>query len=124
MAVALRKAARLRPEIKLSQALHEFESILNQGERDRFNVFKKESPPGASAPLTFTCILDRELGAQHRRRCIGPKAINLLQSAQQFSSVVDVLIGGSQNLLASSIWGILKLSLQVRIGTAAYGLLS
>ena len=114
MAVALRNAARLRPEIQLSQALRDFESILDQSEQARLNVFKEESPPGVNAALAFTCILDRDLETQRRRRCIGPKAINLLQSAQQFSSIVDVFIGGSQNLLASSVWGILKLSLQVR----------
>ena len=81
MAVALSQAARLKPEIQLSQALHKFESVLDQGQQARFSVFKKESPPGASAPLAFTCLVDRDLKGQHRRRCIGLKATNLLQSA-------------------------------------------
>ena len=113
MAIALRNAARLKPEIQLSLALQEFESILHEDQRAQFNIFKNESPPDASAPLTFTCLLDRRLEAQRGGRRLGSRAFNLLQGAQQFSAVLDAFIGGSQNLLASSVWGILKLSLQV-----------
>lgn len=120
MAVALRSAARLKPEIQLSRALQDFESILDQDQKSKFDVFKKESPPGASAPLTFTCLLDRGLENRRSRRCIGPRVINLLQSTQQFSTVIDVFIGGSQNLLASSVWGILKLSLQIGSNYSQY----
>jgi hypothetical protein len=113
MAVAIRNAGRLKPEIQLSLALRDFEAILDQDQKAQFDEFKKESPPGASAPLAFTSFLDRSLQSRRSRRCIGPRVINLLQSTQQFSTVIDVLIGGSQNFLASSVWGILKLSLQV-----------
>ena len=113
MALAIRNAARLKPEIQLSRALHDFEAILDQDQKAQFDEFKKESPPGASAPLAFTSFLDRSLQGRRSRSCIGPRVINLLQGTQQFSTVIDVVIGGSQNLLASSVWGILKLSLQV-----------
>jgi hypothetical protein len=113
MALAIRNAARLKPEIQLSRALQAFEAILDHDQKAQFNEFRKESPPGASAPLAFTTLLDRSLQSRRSRRCIGPRVINLLQSTQQFSTVIDVLVGGSQNFLASSVWGILKLSLQV-----------
>ena len=113
MALAIGNAARLKPEIQLSRALQDFEAILDHDQKAQFNEFRKESPPGASAPLAFTTLLDRSLQSRHSRRCIGPRVINLLQSTQQFSTVIDVLVGGSQNFLASSVWGILKLSLQV-----------
>ena len=44
---------------------------------------------------------------------MGPKVVNILEGVQQFSSIVDIFVGGSQNLIASSIWGTVKLSLQV-----------
>ena len=113
MAIALTNAARLKPEIQLSLALQEFESVLDQDQRARLNVYKEESPPGACAPLAFASLLDRCLEIQHGQRRLGPKAMNLLQGTQQFAAVIDFFVGGSQNLIASSVWGILKLSLLV-----------
>ena len=113
MAVALTNAARLKPEIQLSLALQEFESVLNLDERSRYDVYKAESSPGTGAPLALASLLDRCLELQHGRRRLGPKALSLLQGTQQFSAVIDVFIGGSQNLVASSVWGVLKLSLLV-----------
>ena len=101
MALALRNAARLKPEIQLLRALHDFEEILDQDQKAQFDELKKELPPGAGAPLAFTSFLDRSLQSRCSRRCMGPRVINLLQSAQQFSTVIDVVVGGAKNLLAS-----------------------
>ena len=113
MSLALSKVAQLKPEIQLARALSEFEAVLHDDQKARFRVYKSQTPPGPVDVMRFTAEIDRDHG-QKTRRCVGPRLTNLLQSVQQFSTVIDLAVGGSQNLMAGSIWGALKMSLQVR----------
>lgn len=114
MALALTKAATLKPEIQLAQAISEYEAILNDAQKAKLRIFKGQRPPSAQDVMRLTAEIDNDNARLRKsRHCVGPRLTNLLQSVQQFSTVVDLCVGGSQNLMASAIWGVVKMSLQV-----------
>jgi hypothetical protein len=64
--------------------------------------------------MRLTAEIDQVAVRMRRsRRCVGPRLYDFIQAVQMFAGVVDVLIGGAQSLIASAIWGVVKLSLQV-----------
>jgi hypothetical protein len=111
MALALTKAARLKPEIRLAQALSEYEAILADEQKAKLRAYRQESPPTAVDVMRLTKEIDQ--GARRSKRCVGPRLYNFLQAVQMFTGVVDIVVGGAQSLIASAIWGVVKLSLQV-----------
>jgi ankyrin repeat domain-containing protein 50 len=117
MAVALRNAAALKPEIRLAQALSEYEAILTNDQKTKFRIYHGQQPPDVTDVMRLTAEIDRE---NKSRRCVGPRLTNVLQSVQQFSTIIDVIVGGSQSLLASGIWGAVKMTLQVTSNIFSY----
>jgi ankyrin repeat domain-containing protein 50 len=113
MAVALRNAATLKPEIRLAQALSEYEAILTDDQKAKLRTYHGQQPPGATDVMRLTAEIDRENSNRKGRRCVGPRLTNVLQAVQQFSTIVDTIVGGSQSQIASAIWGVLKMSIQV-----------
>jgi hypothetical protein len=111
MSLAIAKAARLKPEIRLAQALSEYEAILADEQKAKLRGYRQQSPSTAADVMRFTAEIDQ--GARRSRRCVGPRLCNYLQAVQMFAGVVDVVVGGAQSLIASAIWGAVKLSLQV-----------
>ena len=114
MALAVRSAAPLKPEIKLAQAISEFEAVLRPEDKVQFRNYKTQSAPDVQDVLRLTTALDREDERKSRRRKpLGPRLTSLLHVVQQFSSAVDVVVGGAQNMIASGVWGAMRLMLQV-----------
>jgi ankyrin repeat domain-containing protein 50 len=113
MALAVRGAAPLKPAIRLAQTISEFQAVLSDDQKAELRMIRAGQPPSVSDVMKVTASIDRENSRRTSRRCVGPRLINILGSVQQFSTVVDVIIGGSQNLLASAIWGTLKMTLQL-----------
>ena len=113
MALALRHAATLKPEILLAQAISEYESILKEDQKMKFREHRGQSPPCAIDVLRLTAEIDRDMSSRRGRRCVGLRLTNVLQSVQQFSTVADDLIGIANSHIASAIWGVLKVSIQV-----------
>jgi hypothetical protein len=114
MALAVTKAGRLKPEIRLAQALSEYEAILADEQKAKLRGYRQESPPAATDVMRLTAEIDQDAVRTRRsRRCVGLRLCNFLQAVQMFTEVVDVVIGGAQSLIASAIWGVVKLSLQV-----------
>ena len=109
---ALTLAATLKPEIRLVQAVSEFERALPEEHRSVFKSLKR--PPSTTDVILITAEIDREAGRKHRSwRSKGPRLTNLLNAIQKFTTVGDALVGGSQNLLASGIWAAARFSFQV-----------
>ncbi|KAK3377515.1 hypothetical protein B0H63DRAFT_524803 [Podospora didyma] len=48
-------------------------------------------------------------------RCYGPRFTSFLQSVQQFAALSDVLIGGSQNIIACGVWSLVRMMLQLQL---------
>ena len=122
--LALAKAGRLKPEIRLAQAVSEFEADLAADQKAAFRADRAQScktPPSIQDVMRFTAEMDlqmsRKLGGG---RCVGPRMTNLVQAVQQFAALGDVVIGGTQNLLACGVWTLVRMTLLVSL----YSLLS
>ncbi|MCJ1428875.1 hypothetical protein MMC29_006786 [Sticta canariensis] len=121
MALSLAKAAPLKPEIKLAQALSEFEAVLPDDQKTKLRTYRGQSPPNPTDVMRFTAEIDRDAGRNRKsRQCVGTRLTNVLQSIQQFSTVVDLIVGSSQSQIAGAIWGTVKLSLQLASTFSSY----
>jgi hypothetical protein len=120
MAVALRSGAPLKPEIRLAQALSEYEAVLMDDQKAKLRTYREQQPPDIADVMRLTAEIDRENSLRKGRRCVGPRLTNVLQAVQQFSTIVDIIIGGSQSLIASAIWGIVKMTLLITSSFASY----
>lgn len=110
MALATAKAAPLRPEIKLSQALRDYEAILSAEQRQSF----KGSPPDAAAVMALTCEIDRRNAGRSSRRC-GARLTSFLNSVKGFTTIVDLITSSSGNAIAGAVWGSVKIAVQVGV---------
>lgn len=117
MALALTAASRLKPEIRLAQAVSEFEADLTMEQKIRFNSYKTQvhkSPPEIHDVMRLTAEIDQKISPKiGRGRCYGPRLTNFLQGVQQFVGLGDIIVGGSQNLVACGVWSLVRMSLMV-----------
>ena len=114
MALPLARAAPLKPAIRLAQALSEFDAVLNDDQKTKLRTYRGQSPPNPTDIMRFTSEIDRDASRNRKsRQCVGTRLTNVLHSVQQFSTVVDLIVGSSQSQIAGAIWGTVKLSLQV-----------
>ena len=93
----------------LEIALSEFGSILTDDERKQLQQIK--SVPDASAALVFTARLDASNSAR-RGKSIGARAYSMLQSIQQFSTIIETFVSANPNI-AALVWGSAKLTVLV-----------
>lgn len=114
MALAIAKAAPLRADIKLSQALSDYEAILSAEQRQSYT----KSPPDANAVMALTCEIDRQNAGRRTRRC-GARLTSFLNSVKGFTSVIDLIVSSSGNPIAGGVWGAVKIAIQVGISFKA-----
>lgn len=115
---ALQRAAPLKAEIRLAQAISEFEASLSTSQKNEFGSYRLSA---SKAPLTsqdvdrLTSELDLHMAGTRfgGGRCFGPRLTNILHAIQQFASIGDVMIGGSQNLIACGVWSVARITLLV-----------
>ena len=108
MALVLTDPALLKPEIKLAQALHDYETILSDEDKSQLH---SQGFPDATAAIKLTTLIDEKCSSR-RSKCMGPRLITFLESIQQFSRVVDVFVS-SHPEVAALVWGGVKLALLV-----------
>ncbi|KAI3331746.1 hypothetical protein HD806DRAFT_168371 [Xylariaceae sp. AK1471] len=115
MSMILSNAARLKPEVRLSQAIDQFQSVLSKEQQAAFHAARTlavDSCPQLRDVMQVTAEIDRQARAKTGgQRCFGPRVTKALESIQQFVSIGDILIGGSQNLVACGVWSLVRLSL-------------
>lgn len=112
MALALRRASRFTPEIRLAQAISQFEASLSDRAKADFKTLKSQtqnSTPGVQDVMMVTA----EINKRGLKAVIGPRFTNMLMAVQQFAAIGDVIIGGSQNLPACGVWCVVRTSLEV-----------
>lgn len=61
--------------------------------------------------MQLTAEINRESGI--RGRCFGPRLTSILQTVQQFAALGDVVVGGTQNLLACGVWSLVRMTFLV-----------
>ncbi|KAB2103710.1 hypothetical protein AG0111_0g8601 [Alternaria gaisen] len=114
MSKALTKASSLKPDIRLAQALSEFEADLTNEQKSRFRTLRSQSLSVAPTPsdvMRLTAEVDRRMSKKYSGQCFGPRFTNFLQGVQQFAALGDVVVGGSQNLIACGVWTLSIVSL-------------
>lgn len=123
MSGVLEKALLLKPEIRLAQAVSEFEADLSTEQKATFRTLKSQSQsntPDPSDVMRLTAEMDRSISIKYSSRCFGPRFTNFLQGVQQFAALGDVVVGGSQNLIACGVWSLVRMSLLVSIVIICY----
>lgn len=116
MSNSLAKASTLKAEIRLVQAVSEFEAELPNDQKPAFRALRSQSlsvAPGPSDVMRLTADVDRKLSKKFNGQCFGPRFTNFLQGVQQFAALGDIVIGGSQNLVACGVWALVRMSLLV-----------
>ena len=116
MSAALANASKLKPDIRLAQAVSQFEAALSSEQKAAFRTKKSQlqsSPPDSNDVMRLTSEFDKTSGIVTGRRCFGPRFTSFLQAVQQFAALGDILVGGSQNLIACGVWTLVRMSLLV-----------
>ncbi|BCS04699.1 NACHT domain protein [Aspergillus luchuensis] len=110
MATALTKAARLKPEVRLGQAISEFQADCSSREKATLRSYQAAGiPPSIRDVMQLTAEINRSAGLQVR--CFGSRLTNILQAVQEFAALGDIVLGASQSLLACGIWAVVRMSL-------------
>jgi hypothetical protein len=82
MSALLANASRLRPEIRLAQAISQFEADLSSEHKAAFHTYRSQShnsPPSHINVIRLTAEIDRRAsGKVGGGRCFGPRLINIL----------------------------------------------
>ncbi|KAJ5917856.1 hypothetical protein N7454_010231 [Penicillium verhagenii] len=110
---SLISAPRLKPAIRLAQAVSEYEADLTRDQKGTFNRYRSrayEKPPSIQDVMRLTADIDEQLSSKIRGRCLGTRTTSFLQCVQQFVSLGDIIVGGTQNLVASGVWALLVLN--------------
>jgi hypothetical protein len=118
MSTVLATVSRLKPEIRLAQAVSQFEADLSNEQKTAFRTLKSQSlnsPPDTSDVMQLTAEIDRQISEKFGGRCFGPRFTNFLQGVQQFAAIGDVVVGGSQNMIACGVWSLVRISLLVSL---------
>lgn len=63
--------------------------------------------------MRLTAEIDRHTGKIVGGRCFGPRFTNVLQAVQQFAALGDIVVGGSQNIIACGVWSLVRTTLLV-----------
>lgn len=112
-------SSRWNAELRLAQAVSQFEADLTSDQKAAFNkqrLYRRTNPPDSSDVMRLTAEIDRQAAQKGRGvRCFGPRLTNVLQAVKQFASIGDVLVGGSQNIVACGVWTAVRMSLLVCI---------
>ncbi|KAI3011170.1 hypothetical protein CBS147346_1371 [Aspergillus niger] len=105
MTTALTKAARLKPEVRLGQAISEFQADCSSREKATLRSYQAAGvPPSIRDVMQLTAEINRSGGLQGR--CFGSRLTNILQAVQEFAALGDIVLGASQSLLACGIWAL------------------
>ena len=110
----LQRDKRLKPELRLAQAVSQFDADLSSDQKATLRAYRSQIhdvPPDPSDVMRLTAEFDRRVNSGGR--CFGPRMTNFLSAVQQFAAIGDVMIGGSQNIIACSVWSLVRTSLLV-----------
>lgn len=115
MLQAFTQAARLKPEIRLAQAISEFGALLDGKHLATFKTFRTQTPLTTNGVIRLTEEINRDGSRLHRAwRPYGTRLLKVLDQLQVLVKAGDLLVGGSQNMIASGVWAAVRVSLQVR----------
>lgn len=116
MALVRANAALQEPEIRLTQALKEYDAILSEHERIQL---RSQAASDAMAAINLATLIDSR-SHDGRRQCMGPRLITFLESIHHFTEIVDTFV--TPHPTAALVWGGVKMALLVRPRVVAHQL--
>ena len=111
LALMVADAAVPSQQVRSSQALARFEKILSGEETREYRQSIGVALPSTEEVLQLTREL--EVKASSRRSRYVTRFWNFLGLVQGVTGVVDIIIGGSQSIIACSTWAVVRFTLQV-----------
>ena len=81
MSALLANASRLKPEIRLAQAISQFEADLSSEDKAAFHTYRSQShnsPPSHSDIIRLAAEINRRVSGKVSGRCFVPRLINVL----------------------------------------------
>lgn len=116
---SLMRHSQLKPELRLAQAVSLFEADLSSEQKATLRTYRSQNEAASPNPgdvMYLTAEIDRRAReSRNSSLCYGPRMTNFLSAIQQFASIGDVMIGGSQNIIACSVWFLVRVSLLVSL---------
>ncbi|CAN9200387.1 unnamed protein product [Alternaria alternata] len=121
MASTLSTTGPLEPELRLANAVSQFEASLSDGQKIAFRNQRTQSlqsPPSTKDVMRITAEID--ISQKAGRRGFGPRFTKFLHGAQQFAALGDVIVGSSQNVVACGVWSVVRMCLLATTNRASY----
>lgn len=116
MSLALALASKLKPEIRLAQAISELVATLPGDQKALYNSTRSQAqntPPTFSDVMRLTAEIDQRAQAKVGGRCFSVRFTKFVQSIQQFVALGDVVVGASQQIVACGVWAVVRMALLV-----------
>ncbi|RKK64662.1 hypothetical protein BFJ69_g16636 [Fusarium oxysporum] len=124
MSTLLARIVPLKPEIRLAQAIKQFEMDLSDEQKAAFHSNKRQSchsPPNIHDVMRLTAEIDRRVaGNVGGGRCFGTRLVNVLEAVQQFAALGDIVVGGSQNMIACGVWSLVRMTLLMLVNASSW----
>ncbi|SCO44299.1 uncharacterized protein FFNC_09746 [Fusarium fujikuroi] len=115
-------AAPLTPAVRLAKVISEFSSALDEKYRPIFKTWQTHSPPSEIDFIRLTEEINRDGSRLHQTswKPFGTRLLKFLDQIQLLIKPGDILVGGSQNMIASGVWATVRLSLEIATGHLSY----
>ncbi|KUI69629.1 Vegetative incompatibility protein HET-E-1 [Cytospora mali] len=113
----------LKPEVRLGLAISEFAQALDEDHKHDFRRMQNASNNQltGSDVIKVTEQINKDGERRHSTwRPYGTRVHSFLSRLQMFASIGDVMIGGSQNLIATGVWSAVRLSLMAATNFLGY----
>ncbi|KAB5554521.1 hypothetical protein GE09DRAFT_1238561 [Coniochaeta sp. 2T2.1] len=125
MSLVLSRASTLKAELRLAQAISEFQKDLSAEQKAAFCSTRDKSvrsPPNFEDVMRLTEEIDRDAAKLLKsRRCFGTRFTNILKHAiLQFAALGDVIVGGTQNIIACGVWSLVRMTLLTVVNFSSY----
>ncbi|KAM7219820.1 hypothetical protein V8F06_004854 [Rhypophila decipiens] len=111
-----------RPEkLRLDEAIQRFKASLDPPYMTKFEALKTGPAPKPSDVFRLTEEVNRDGHKIHRTwRQYGSRLQKALDQVVIFTKVGDILVGGSQNMIACGVWAAVRLSIQIATGYLSF----
>ncbi|KAJ4245726.1 hypothetical protein NW762_013850 [Fusarium torreyae] len=120
MALLFREASRLKPELRLAQAVSEFKAALTSEQKASFIASQNAAAsngPTVSDVMSLVADIEFRVTSRHGRvQGFGQRLAHILVAIQTFAALGDVVVGGSQNLIACGVWAAARMTVHVVTG--------
>lgn len=93
----------------LPGAIREFQAILSTTQKGQ--LLAQSTKPDATSILAFTAEVDK-VNADRRSRCVSSRLFGILQSIQDYTSIVDTFVSAHPEI-AALLWGTIKFTVLV-----------